>query len=167
VNIVKVVIPVMLATLVMGYVLIRFIDPVLAPPLFTGQNLITRNPSEVVGLTATVPVISSDQYDGLGVTRGSFYQVPAGKNLILVHIEGIPVKSAGAERIEIGYSDATVSNDVAAPAGYVAVYNTSVEVDGSGVEHDSIWAVVPSGKYPVVYLTGDGAIQVTGVLVNE
>lgn len=167
-NAVKILIPTAFAAIALMYIVGLFFTPVWEPMLFTGQNLHTRDAGRVVELINSVTLVGDGNYDSWERPRGTPYQVPEGKQLIITHLEGMPEKGAGPEAIEIGYSPTTpVSNTATAAVDYVAVYRYTFEVSYLSDAHHDSWARIPSGAYPTLNIIGDGAISATGVLINE
>lgn len=158
--------PLVLAGLVGAYILLVYITPQIAPPLLTSQGITTRNPDSVVSLTNSVATVTDTFYDTFTL-GGAPYIVPAGKRLLIVHLEGVPEKGAGAERIEIGYASGFVSNSVAVPPAYTKVMAYSFEEANVGEGHGDVWAMIPSGTYPTLLVWGDASIQATGVLLED
>ena len=166
-NALKIIVPLVGAFAVVAYIVGMFFTPVWEPPLFTGQSLHTRNPDSVVGLINSVPLVSDGFYDTYESPRGTPYQVPAGKRLVIVHLEGMPHKGGGPEAIELGYASTSVSNQATAAVDYTALYRYTFEVSSLSEAHHDAWVVIPAGAYPTLYLSGEGAISATGVLIDD
>lgn len=132
-------------------------------PEFTLGGITVDDPTAFIPLTSSADSLTSGNYDTFESPRGSDFQVPDGKTLYIIHLEGVPVNGAGGERITIGYSTNTVDNGTI-PVGAVIVSNFTFEEATTQDVHGNIWAPIPSGMFPFLGIVGSGSVQATGLL---